>query len=336
MQRESKKIAYKLAAGLPNGQTLQEILKKALQKYKRTADRLENLGADGSDVRFINANRQHQAVTFGLFHKVTKGAAQHVIDMEQKGDEWSLQSVTAKSATRPAGEFVEGTLFFGIWKNHVLLHQTISCRSDHFEDYVSWLIGKAKDGSSEGASPLVSLSDPLPKKIRAKDLMPVKNIKLHSDVDSREIPRKQTRTETTSTAVNVPAGEAWEGVKAILRSLGTKLPPQFNLDSALARDELKVTLELKCTKKSARATAGELLRQLGHSLSHTPGDFYTITLADGTILRAKELKVETHVRVECADKLPVPESMFKAMMEYLQELIENETIIEEEAFGNAK
>src|SRR2546421_82763 len=112
MQRESKKIAYKIATGLADGQTLQDLLRKALTKYRRTADRLESLGADGSDVRFINANRQHQAVTFGLFHKVTKGAAQHVIDMQQKGEEWSLDSVTAKSASRPAGEFVEGTLFF--------------------------------------------------------------------------------------------------------------------------------------------------------------------------------------------------------------------------------
>lgn len=46
------------------------------------------------------------------------------------------------------------------------------------------------------------------------------------------------------------------------------------------------------------------------------------------------MKVEKVVRVECVERLPVVESMFKSMMAFFEELIQNQTVIEQEAFGN--
>src|SRR4051812_20672713 len=108
MARESKKIVYKIAHGADTEWTLQRGLKSALAKFRRANDRLEPLGAAGSEVRFINFTRQHKGVTCGVFHKVTRGAAQHVIDMQKTGEEWKVIPVKATTETRPNGEFVEG------------------------------------------------------------------------------------------------------------------------------------------------------------------------------------------------------------------------------------
>lgn len=123
MANESKKLAYKMAGGLASTETLQKLIKRGVSKYPKAADRLESLGADSGEVRFINLTRQHQGITFGIFHKVTRGAAQHVIDMKGQSLEWPVTTMTAKAEGRSDGEFVEGTLFFGVWKNHVVLHQ---------------------------------------------------------------------------------------------------------------------------------------------------------------------------------------------------------------------
>ena len=78
MNRESKKLIYKHADGFTNGETLQSALVRALTQYHRTADRVEPLGADSSEVRFINLTRNHQKMLLGIFHKLTKGAGQYV------------------------------------------------------------------------------------------------------------------------------------------------------------------------------------------------------------------------------------------------------------------
>jgi|SRR6266850_3396649 len=340
MNRETKKIVYKLAGGT-GSETLQSILRCALSKHRRPADRLEPLGKDGGEVRFINLSRQHKGVTLGIFHKVTKGAAQHVIDMQKAGDEWKIFPVTARSDKRPEGEFVEGTLFFGIWKNHVVLHQTMSCRAEQFEDYLTWLFGRDGGGSDaggvtpfEGPTPLISLDDPIPRKVRNKDRQPVTSISIASGIESAPV---GTKAKTQTAAVQfTPHGDSWEGIKAIFKGIGTPIPDELKLDNALSEQDIRVRLELSCTKKKAESAAGEVLGKLGHALRHSPGDFYTVKLVDGTIIKGSEIKVESSVRVECADRLPTPESMFKAIMEYFEQLVENQTIIEQEGFGNTK
>jgi hypothetical protein len=339
MQREYKKLAYKVARGVGAAQTLQELLCGAVKKYHEVGSRIHLLGADGGEARFVNFVRQHQAATFGAFHKVTKGAAQHVINMEGKGDSWEMMTVTAKSEARPHGEFVEGTLFFGVWKNHVVLHQTMSCRAEQFEDYLSWLAAKlASDGGDDGGKvPQISLDDPLPKSVRAKDSQPVKNIKIAGTLESKPLGKKDKKGQTHSAAFNfTPSGGAWEGIKAILKSMGAQIQDEILLASALEDRDLRVRLELSCTKKNAQSSAGDVLGKLGHALRHTDGDFYTVQLTDGTIIKGQEIKIERPFRVECSDRLPSLESMFKAMMEFFEELVKNQTIIEQDAFGNTK
>ena len=110
MQKEQKRLIYKLAHGAGD-RTLQGRLSKALKRYAKPEKRLESLGAEGSEVRFIAYVRTSQQVLIGVFHKLTRGRAQEVIEMIKDGDEWPVELLTAKTNGKEAREFVEGTLF---------------------------------------------------------------------------------------------------------------------------------------------------------------------------------------------------------------------------------
>jgi hypothetical protein len=340
MQRESKKLTYKFASGLSNGDTLQSVLTGCLRSYKKSKDRVELLGPNGEEMRFINVSRQNKGMLLGVFHKLTRGSGQYIIDMADAADAWNVELITAKLSEKDKREFIEGSLYFGIWKNNVVMHQTNPCRADQLQDYATWFITKwlARKGSGAVQAPLIALSDPLPKSIRKKAGRPVKSIRLGGALQTG--PVKQDASGGTTTVITraggqlIPKGKMWEGVKNFFAAFGTPLPTDLSLDGALGDNDIKVSLELSCSKKNAQTTAGEALSVFGRALSHADNVDFEIELADGTKIRPRELKVEKFVRVDCVQKQPVIEPLFNSMIEWMGELVDSQTVIEEEAFAN--
>jgi hypothetical protein len=330
MKREYKKLIYKQVDGFSNGENLQDALHEALVRYALPAKRVEPLGADGSQVRFINVHRKHQNLIVGIFHRLTKGAGQYVISMPDSGQDWPVQLVTADksdSNEKTQREFVEGTLFFALWKNHLVMHQSNACRAEQIQSYFSWLLSREQPKQY-----LVGFSDPLPPDLRKKSRQPVTSIKFGSSFTT--VSAAPVGTAKKARVRFKPVGEVWDGLVSILRAVKADIP-EIDLDDALAEQDIRVDLELSCSKKKSQSTAGEVLGVLGRSLSHSDADAFEVSLADGTKIRAEQMKVETDVRVECVQKQPVPEELFKSMVEWMQQLVDNKTIIEREAFGNA-
>jgi hypothetical protein len=338
MTKQQKTLVYKLATG-GGGQTLQAILGKALRHHSKPDKRVENLGADGAEVRFIAYTRNNHQALIGVFHKLTKGRAQEVIEMIKDGDEWPVHLVTAKAAGKEAREFIEGTLFFGIWKNHVVVHQTSSCRADAFQEHLSWLLTRENADATDGGVPksvLIGLGDPVPPSVRKKSKVPVRGITFGGCVATKVVRSSSKDVAVGDAKVSFqPTGRIWKALKEILVELKADVPEELLLDESLGPDDLKVFLKLSCSKKKAETTAGQLLGVLGHSLSHSDSE-YTVKLADNTEIKGDIMKVRKNFGVECVDHHPVHENIFRCIIEYMRALVEDETIVEDEPFGSAK
>ena len=339
MKKEQKKLTYKLATGTGDS-TLQELLAKALKKYSKPENRLESLGMDGAEVRFVAYARKNQQALIGVFHKLTKGRAQEVIEMVKNGDEWPVHLVTAKAHGKEAQEFVEGTLFFGVWKNHVVVHQTMACRADFFQEHLSWLLSRESADAADGGvseATLIELADPVPPGLRKKSKMPVRQITFGGSVAAKVVnpPSKADAPIKHADVSFSPTGRIWKALKEILLELKAPVPQELLLKESLAEDDLKVFLKLSCSKKKSESAAGQVLSVLGKSLSHSDVP-YTLTLADDSEIKGDTMKVRKPFSVECVDHHPVHESIFRCMIEYLAALVEDETIVEDEPFGNTK
>jgi hypothetical protein len=330
---EVKKLVYKVAKGLPNSRTLQDEVSEAIQRYRGPKKRVQAQGLDNSHHRFINACRRNNKVTLGTFHKLTRGAAQLIIETSKDGEDWPVRPVTAKTEDSPDREYVEGTLFFALWRNHVILHQSLACRSNQFEDYLTWLLSRlAADnhiGDSQPPVVLVSLDDPIPPQVRSRAKQPVKKIGIGTPLGTAKV-----RTKTAGVGFKL-SGALWESVQAIWAEVKAPLP-EIPLDSELRPYDVRAYLELTCSKKDLDTPAGDVMATLGHSLRHSESDDFRLTLADGSELRGQELKAQKEVRVDCVDKLPVAQPLFREMITYFQELVDNHTIVEDEPFGGSR
>jgi hypothetical protein len=340
MKSESKKLTYKWASGC-NGDTLQSLLVAALKKYSKPNKRLQPLGADGAEVRFIAYSRTNQGMLIGVFHKLTRGKAAQVIEMADEQEEWPVRMLSAKANPKDVSEFVEGTLFFGIWKNHVILHQTASCRAEGFEEYISWLLSQvAQAEAGEDETPqavLIELTDPLPPEVRKKSKVPVRKIILGGNVQARLVGNGKAESKVSLTRhFFKPTGRIWAAIMEIMREVNADIPDDIRLADALGHADLRASLELSCTKKNSESSAGEVLTLLGGALRNSESTDFKVQLADNSEITRDKMKVQDNYGVECANKLPVHESMFKRMVEYMAILVEKQTIIEEEPFGNVK
>lgn len=339
MDRRSKKLVYKIATGASPGSTLQKDLIAALALKPKAKSRLEKLGPHGDEARLINETRNHSSMLCGSLHRFTSGAAQVIISIDDEAKEWAIEQMvpppTDKAKHR---EFVEGLLFFGIWKNHVILLQSMACRANQLEDYLNWLFNPPTDAAprSEPREPIM-LNDLVPEKIRREPFTHVERITLSTGLESKVV--EQPKTIKTSTEVKAikfkPTSEVWNGLKAIFKDLGSEIMDEIPLDLALEKDDVHVRLELYCSKKSMD-TAGSVLNHLATSLRNVEESAYKIKFSDGRELKGEELKVSKSWQMECVNNVPVMTQLHKSMFEYLKELVDTGVVVEQDSLGNAK
>ncbi len=328
MSCETKKLVYKQVDGFTNGETLQLELNEALARQALPSKRVESLGASGRQVRFVTVHRQSRGVLLGMFHRLRRAAGEQVmatLDADLADQEWPV--IAASKNKKLQSELVEGTLFFAVWNNHLVMHPSHGCHADEFEDHCSWLLspGRAEDLR-------LNFSDPLPPEVGKKSKQPVTSIKLGSSLAAKTVPPGAEAQHARFS----PSGGVWDGVKAILRDINAPVSNEWLLVEALSKGDIRVDLKLSCTRKKAGSAAGVVLRSLGESLRCSEADTFEVRLRDGTKIRSEQMKVQTSVPVECVRRLPVPESIFKSMIEWMGQLAEYGVLVEREPAVNGK
>lgn len=338
-ERRAKKLVYKIASGAKAGSTLQQVLLAALRARPKAKSRLEKLGIRGDEARLINETRNHGSMLCGSLHRFTAGAAQVIISIDDDASEWTIeQLVPPPSDTAEHREFVEGLLFFGIWKNHVILLQSMACRANQFEDYVNWLLNPPTEGEPPAEPPpQIMLNDLVPQEIRKEPFTHVEKITLFTGLESKLV--QQPGSEKVATEVKSikfkPTGQMWNALKDIFKDLGSSIIDEIPLDSALEKDDLHVRLELYCSKKSI-VTAGSVLNHLASSLRNVEDSAYKVKFTDGRELKGEELKVSKYWHMDCVNNIPVMTELHRSMFEYLKELIDSGVVVEQEPLGNLK
>jgi hypothetical protein len=324
---ETKKLVYKQVDGFTNGETLQLELQEALARQALPSKRVESLGASARQVRFVNAHRQSRGLLLGIFHRLRRGAGEQVMATPDGDKEWPV--ITAGKNKKLQSELAEGTLFFAVWNNHLVMNPSNGCRADQFEDYCSWLLSPDRpDGLRSGLQ--LDFLDPLPPDVKSKQ--PVTSIKFGSSLAAKTVPPGAEAQHARFS----PTGGVWDGVKSILRDINAPVSNEWLLVEALNKGDIRVSLKLSCTKKKAGSSAGVVLRSLGESLRGSEADTFEVRLKDGTKIRSEQMKVQTSVQVECVRGLPVPESIFKSMIEWMGQLAEYGVLVERESSANGK
>src|ERR1700730_1850545 len=119
-----KVFFYKRAIPEPPGD-LQSLLKAAFSKHATVGDRLEEIEKTGQ-TRFVTLHRSRDGFLFGVMISYTVGNNQPIIGIDLTQKEIGLRQIEPPpDTTGKRNEFIEGTLYFGVRENHVILLQSM-------------------------------------------------------------------------------------------------------------------------------------------------------------------------------------------------------------------
>lgn len=300
---------------------LQSLLVEALGKRKTAMSRLQEADTD-KQFRLINYHGPHRILRVGEFIDYTQGQKQPVARRDKKAETLDISAIAPPGAD---SEFLHSILYFGVWKNCVIMSQSMSLKSGQFEEYLNWLLndtGLLKEGN------FVILSDPLPLESEEK-VKNAKSIEFHAPVSLQPVERKEEKRPNVSGTTSIafrPGNIGWDALRSILPP-EIRLPSEFSEKEIIPNRSLEVTLKLSWSRLQ-KGDPTDLMDSVSNQLRHIDTEVdYVINTRSGKITR-DDIKLRLPVSVSTTtDGLIRRSDMWAKMGEWLDRLLDDERVI---------
>lgn len=330
-ESKRKRLQYKIvsflkALGDPS-MNLEKLLQLASKRAKKAKDRFHAPQQDQLR-HFINYQADHSSDDKAIrvrgceFLAFEEGASQSTVSVAGDAEEMDLDSLPAQKGK----EYLDGSVYFSVCQNHVVLMASRSLKSLELENYLNWyLIEKTKVLPSD--SPL-SLNDHLSKEKKKKMAKGVKGLRVSAPVKwheanaAGETAVKVAKGATTKSKIT-PFGPGWEAVKAIFGSV--EMPGGMSLENLADTPELEVSLFLRWMGKTDE-DGESFLDSIASNLRHVDDELdYRVDTKAGSFGR-EEFKLHSHISTEWLKGRPKFDSLFPKMASWLSELARNDII----------
>lgn len=319
----TKRLSCKRAAFLKSDKsTLQSKMSAALQKLKTVGRRKHVSGEDDAYVRAIIYHRTYADMLFCILASYERGTHQLTVSDDDEAEMLSVAQVAPpKGADNKRQEFLEGTCYLGVSRNHVLLVGSRALGPKPTEHYLNWFLDQAE---VLGAGNRVGLSDQVAQATRQRiEASHVKELEFGTPL--------LVASDTADDAATVKAGvkaTAFEfdgiGLNILRQVIGEERLNRMRLADAIDGN-IEVTLRVRYKRKTTEK-AQKVLDNIAMAVRHLDEDEVKLTLAGGGTVSGNELKLSAPLSVEARDGIPDPDALFKKMHEWLLAQIENQII----------
>lgn len=316
MEKKRKRFTYKLAHIDGNKFTLQQLLGASMAKRPCAVNRFQMIGVAQDVAHFINQSTTVSQALCGTFCAFTSGRHQTVLDMDATATAFTVEAIPAPpgiSGKKVRREFVDGTLYYCVFGNHVCMLQSAALRVQTFENYLNWFMEQAIPGRIGPWS--IKLTDQLHPEKYSK----VKRIKKIRISDNLAVTAETTNgKEVVSLDRENPA---WKALCAFLKDINPILPSDLRVEEIIKAPQIKATLEL-AWKDRLPGDHTPLLDRIGTTLRHVEDELdYVIALAGGGTLTKQDFKLSSETDIETVNGNPHESSVFKRLREWLDILI---------------
>jgi hypothetical protein len=315
IHRRSKTVHYKRARfiGETRGITLAQALDVAISRG-RPMDRLEKTAVEGEEqdpdepdkLRVINACYRSGSMIVGPFLDYTHGGATLVLTLDPTADELSIEELPPPDKKQHVG----GILYFGVRDNHVLLVQTSSLRSGHFENHLNWLLKEHTHVLDDSCR--VFIEDEPQRQLT--DKLDVDWIELHTPISVS----KFLETEKTPKG---PIGRLIHAFQQEVSLRGT-FYERLSPEEALRLQDVELSLKIKRKGRGQKRTGPSLVDEIAHTLRHIDDIDFVLQTTGGATITNKELKLAQSFPIQCkpGGQLEL-DAVAEAMQQYLSRLI---------------
>lgn len=325
MARETivKRVYCKRAAFMQNDKTtLQSKMTAALSKLKTVGKRKQISGDDDRYVRMIIYHRAYGDMLFCILASYERGTHQLTVSDDDDAEMLTVAQVAPpKGADNKRQEFLEGTCYLGVSKNHVLLVGSRALGARPAEHYLNWLLEQAE---VLGQNNRLGLSDQISQATRER--IQASHV--------REIVIGTPLIEAPSIgdgAAPVGVGGALKafeygglGLDILRQVLGAEKVDRMKLADAIDGN-IEVTLKVRY-KRSTTEKAHKVLDNIALAARNLEAEDVKLTLAGGGTVTGNELKLSAPLSVEARDGIPNPDALFEKMRDWLLAQIENQII----------
>jgi hypothetical protein len=302
--------------------TLQSKLTAAMAKLKTVGKRKQISGDDDRYVRMIIYHRAYADMLFCILASYERGTHQLTVSDDDDAEMLTVAQVAPpKGADNKRQEFLEGTCYLGVSKNHVLLVGSRALGARPAEHYLNWLLEQAE---VLGENNRLGLSDQITQATRERiQASHVKEVEIGTPFIEA----------TGSSATVVPGGspgslKAFEygglGLEILRKVLGEDKVNRMKLADAVDGN-IEVTLKVRY-KRTTTAKAHKVLDNIALAARNLEGEDVKLTLDGGGTVSGDELKLSAPLRVEARDGIPDPDALFEKMREWLLAQLENQII----------
>ena len=301
-------------------QTLQAKLTAGLATLRKIGSRKEEQGEDRKYVRTVIYHRTVSSMLFGVLASFERGTHQLTVAEDDDAETLTVEQVAPpKTDQDKRREFLDGTCYFGILKNHVILVSSQALNAKAAEQHFNWLMEQA---GVLGESNRAALSDQVSKVTRERiQAAHVKEVQIGAPLfDSHQGGAEPTETETQLKSVNYTG----LGMDILRQVVGEDFINKLRLADAVDGN-IEVSLSVRY-KRTTSTKAQKVLDNIALAIRNLDEDEVRLKLDSGGTVKGKDLKLSNVLRVEGRDGIPNPDALFEKMREWLQQLLENHIV----------
>lgn len=317
-----KKVYCKNAIFIQSGdkQTLQAKLTAALAKLRKIGTRKEEQGEDQNYVRTVIYHRTVSSMLFGVLASFERGTHQLTVAEDDDAETLTVEQVAPpKTEHDKRREFLEGTCYFGVLKNHVVLVSSQSLNATAAELHFNWLMEHA---NVLGEGNRVGLSDQVSKVTRERiQASHVKEVQIGTPLLD---PHQSDTTSVSDTTQLKSVNYTGLGLDILRQVVGEDFINKLKLADAVDGN-IEVSLSVRY-KRTTSTKAQKVLDNIALAMRNIDEDEVKLRLDSGGTVKGQDLKLSNVLRVEGRDGIPNPDALFEKMREWLQQLLENHII----------
>ena len=301
-------------------QTLQSKMAEALGKLRTVGKRKEEQGDDHNYVRTIIYHRAVAGMLFGILASFERGTYQLTVAEDDDAEALTVEQVAPpKTDEDKRREFLEGTCYFGISKNHVVLVSSRALGAKASEQHFNWLLEKA---GVLGESNRVGLSDQVTQATRERiQAAHVKEVQIGAPLIQAEEKESASAASGNEIRSMVYSGL---GLDILRQVIGSDILDRMRLADAVDGN-IEVSLRVRY-KRSTNTKAQKVLDDIALAVRNLDEDEVKLTLDGGGTVKGHELKLSTAFHVEGRDGDPNPDALFEKMRAWLADLFDNQIV----------
>lgn len=313
-KRITRTFAYKRADGY-TAATLEDLFRLAVNKLPTISNRKYDMSpsGDGETFHLLSDYNPSLAYFAGVLCMYSPGRHQQVFPIEDNATTVPLSAIPPPSVThkgkRLTQEFLEGSVYFILRGNHVVLSPSMSFRPERVEQYFNWLL-RSRAMLVQDKSILYLLDQLPPDKLAKIDH--VKSLIIGDSISFSSAPR---HADSSMQSFDVtPEGPLWDALQALIPNI----PGSISLTKALTNAVIQATLTLKIGRKGKGAE--DFVNSIAAATRNQDMFDYTIDMGKQGKLKGDEFKLNHRSIFDVADGRINQSEVFRKMNDWLEEL----------------